>query len=152
MEYEEAMRRYEESMRRHEAQRENESFEMAVAMSDAMKMEGVKRLEKAAKAPPGSEAPEEYDEVCQILAEWTGQSIKEADRQIRDAAGRIDKALKYVDTRPRDVPQSVNGLCRLSDFEVYLLRLSRAGVRLLDDEKEDFDEVTAEETPEPTYE
>lgn len=51
-----------------------------------------------------------------------------------------------------DVSQSVNGLRRLSDFEVYLLRLSRAGVRLLDDEKEDFDEVTAEETPEPTYE
>lgn len=45
MEYEEAMRRYEESMRRHEAQRENESFEMAVAMSDAMKREGVKHLE-----------------------------------------------------------------------------------------------------------
>ena len=31
MEYEEAMRRYEESMRHYEAQRENESFEMAVA-------------------------------------------------------------------------------------------------------------------------
>ena len=51
-----------------------------------------------------------------------------------------------------DVPQSVNGLRRLSDFEVYLLSLSRAGVRLLDDEKEDFDEVTAEKMPEPTYE
>lgn len=111
MEYEEAMRRYEESMRCHEAQRENESFEMAVAMSDAMKMEGVKRLEKAAKAPPGSAAPEEYDEVCQILAEWTGQSIKEADRQIRDAAGRIDKALKYVDTRPRDEKGRLINVC-----------------------------------------
>lgn len=51
-----------------------------------------------------------------------------------------------------DVPQSVSGLRRLSDFEIYLLRLSRAGVRLLDDEKEVFDEVVAEETPTPTYE
>lgn len=50
-----------------------------------------------------------------------------------------------------DVPQLVSGLRRLSDFEIYLLRLSRAGVRLLDDEKEDFDDVVAEEQPEPIY-
>lgn len=50
-----------------------------------------------------------------------------------------------------DVPLSVKGLQRLSDFEIYLLRLSRAGVRLLDDVKEDFDEVVAEEMPEPAY-
>lgn len=111
MEYEEVMRRYEESMRHYEAQRENESFEMAVAIADAMKMEGVKRLEKAAKAPPGSTAPEEYDQVCQTLAEWTGQSIKEADRQIRDAAGRIDKTLKYVDIRPRDEKGRLINVC-----------------------------------------
>ena len=111
MEYEEAMRRYEESMRHYEAQRENESFEMAVAIADAMKMEGVKRLEKAAKAPPGSSAPEEYDQACQTLAEWTGQSIKEADRQIRDAAGRIDKTLKYADTRPRDEKGRLINVC-----------------------------------------
>lgn len=50
------------------------------------------------------------------------------------------------------VPQSVSGLRSLSDFEIYLLRLSRAGARLLDDEKEDFDEVVAMKEPEPTYE
>lgn len=111
MEYEEAMRRYEESVRHHETQRENEFFEMAVAIADAIKMEGVKRLEKVAKAPPGSTASEKYDEVCQTLAEWTGQSIKEADRQIRDAAGRIDKTLKYVDTRPRDEKGRLINVC-----------------------------------------
>lgn len=111
MEYEEAMRRYEESMRHYEAQRENESFEMAVAIADAMKMEGVKRLKKAAKALPGSSAPEEYDQACKTLAEWAGQSIKEADRQIRDAAGRIDKTLKYADTRPRDEKGRLINVC-----------------------------------------
>lgn len=50
-----------------------------------------------------------------------------------------------------DVAQSVNGLRRLSDFEIYILRLARAEVKLLDDIKVADDSVIAEEMPEPTY-
>lgn len=40
---------------------------------------------------------------------------------------------------------------RLNDFEIYILRLARAGVRLLDDVRYDDDSVIAENNPEPTY-
>lgn len=51
-----------------------------------------------------------------------------------------------------DVAQSVSGLRKLSDFEIYILRLVRAGVKLLDDVKEAEDSVIAKAEPELTYE
>lgn len=50
-----------------------------------------------------------------------------------------------------DVAPSVRGMRRLDDFEIYILRLARAGVRLLDDKLYDDDSVIAEDKPEPTY-
>lgn len=47
---------------------------------------------------------------------------------------------------------SIRGLRQLNDFEVYILRLARAGVRLLDDVQYDDDSVIAEDKPELTYE
>ncbi len=46
---------------------------------------------------------------------------------------------------------SVKGMKYLDDFEIYILRLVRAGVRLLDDMRYAEDSVIAEGTPEPTY-
>lgn len=51
-----------------------------------------------------------------------------------------------------DVAPSIRGMRRLDDFEIYILRLARAGVRLLDDMLYDDDSVIAENKPEPTYE
>lgn len=51
-----------------------------------------------------------------------------------------------------DVAPSIRGMRRLSDFEIYILRLARAGVRLLDDKQYDDDSVVAEDKPEPTWE
>ena len=51
-----------------------------------------------------------------------------------------------------DVAQSVRGLRNLSDFEIYILRLARVGVKFLDDVKEDYDSVVADNEPELTYE
>lgn len=51
-----------------------------------------------------------------------------------------------------DVAPSIRGMRRLDDFEIYILRLARAGVRLLDDTLYDDDSVVAENKPEPTYE
>lgn len=51
-----------------------------------------------------------------------------------------------------DVAPSIRGMRQLDDFEIYILRLARAGVRLLDDKQYDDDQVVAEATPEPTYE
>lgn len=50
-----------------------------------------------------------------------------------------------------DVAPSIRGMRQLDDFEIYILRLARAGVRILDDKKYDDDSVVAESTPEPTY-
>lgn len=51
-----------------------------------------------------------------------------------------------------DAVPSVRGMRRLNDFEIYILRLARAGVRLLDDRQYDDDSVIARNMPEPTYE
>lgn len=51
-----------------------------------------------------------------------------------------------------DVAPSIRGMRLLNDFEMYILRLTRAGVRLLDDMQYDEDSVVAENKPEPTYE
>lgn len=45
----------------------------------------------------------------------------------------------------------VNSLKRLEDFEVYVLRLSRARARLIDDGKEHHDLVYSKKSPEITY-
>ncbi len=50
-----------------------------------------------------------------------------------------------------DVAPSIHGLSRLSDFEIYILRLARAGVRVLDDIEYIDDEVVPTEEPEATY-
>lgn len=50
-----------------------------------------------------------------------------------------------------DVAPSIRGMRWLDDFEIYILRLARAGVRLLDDTQYDDDSVIAENKPEPTY-
>lgn len=50
-----------------------------------------------------------------------------------------------------DMAPSIRGMKRLDDFEIYLLCLARAGVRLLDDKLYDDDLVVAESKPEPTY-
>ena len=49
------------------------------------------------------------------------------------------------------VAPSIRGMRRLSGFEIYLLRLSRAGVRLLDDVKYADDLAVAEDMPETIY-
>lgn len=51
-----------------------------------------------------------------------------------------------------DFAPSIRGMRQLNDFEIYILRLARAGVRLLDDMQYDDDSVVAENKPEPTYE
>lgn len=51
-----------------------------------------------------------------------------------------------------DIAPSVRGMGRLNDFEIFILRLARADVRLLDDEQYDNDSVVATNKPEPTYE
>lgn len=51
-----------------------------------------------------------------------------------------------------NVAPSIRGMRRLDDFEIYILRLARAGVRLLDDEQYDDDLVIAESKPEAVYE
>ena len=51
-----------------------------------------------------------------------------------------------------DVAPSIRGMRRLDDFEIYILRLARAGVRILDNKLYDDDSVVAEKRPEPTYE
>lgn len=50
-----------------------------------------------------------------------------------------------------EIAPSVRGMGRLSDFEIYLLRLARAGVRLLDDVKYADDLAVARNRPEQTY-
>lgn len=50
-----------------------------------------------------------------------------------------------------DMAPSIRGMKQLDDFEIYLLRLARAGVRLLDDKLYDDDSVVAESKPETTY-
>lgn len=49
------------------------------------------------------------------------------------------------------ISPSVCGLAGLNEFDVYLLRLSRAGVRVLMDVRCDEDYVYSEEKPEATY-
>ncbi|MCM1259246.1 MAG: hypothetical protein NC307_15575 [Roseburia sp.] len=107
MRYEEIMMQYE---RCREAQQENESMEAAVFTVQILEMVGAERLEKAIKAPPGSNAAEEYNEVCQKLAEWTGQSMEAADMQIKRAKERIDAV--SIDQRPRDKNGQLHDLCR----------------------------------------
>lgn len=51
-----------------------------------------------------------------------------------------------------DVAPSIRGMRQLDDFEIYILRLARAGVRLLDDKLYDEDLVVADNKPEMTYE
>lgn len=51
-----------------------------------------------------------------------------------------------------DIAPSVRGMGRLNDFEIFILRLARADVRLLDDVQYDDDSVVATNKPEPTYE
>lgn len=51
-----------------------------------------------------------------------------------------------------DYEMSVHGMRMLNDFEVYLLRLIRAGVKLIIDSEELEDEVIATQEPEATYE
>lgn len=51
-----------------------------------------------------------------------------------------------------DTQFTVNGLRYLNDFEIYLLRLSRAGVRVLESPDAVDDIVTSTAEPEPTYE
>lgn len=50
-----------------------------------------------------------------------------------------------------DTAPSIRGMRWLDDFEIYILRLARAGVRLLDDKLYDDDSVVAEDKPEPAY-
>lgn len=50
-----------------------------------------------------------------------------------------------------DVAPSINGMRRLSDFEIYILRLARAGVRVLDDVEYADDEAIPSAEPELTY-
>lgn len=107
MKYEEIMMQYD---RNREVQQENESARMVVLTAQILEMEGVKRLERALKAPPGSKAVEEYNETCQTLAEWTGQKIQEADKQIRLAMERVNAV--SLDQRPRDKSGQLNALCK----------------------------------------
>lgn len=50
-----------------------------------------------------------------------------------------------------DVAPSIHGLRLLNDFEIYILRLARAGVRVLDDIEYIDDEVVPTKEPEETY-
>lgn len=51
-----------------------------------------------------------------------------------------------------DFSPNVMGLSRISDFEVFLLKLQRAGVRIVDTETYAVEDVTPNQRPEATYE
>lgn len=51
-----------------------------------------------------------------------------------------------------DVAPSIKGMRYLNDFEIYILRLSRAGVRLLEDNQYDDDSVVSSKMPDLVYE
>ena len=86
MSYQEALLNYERSST---IQQENQSFREAIQTAQILEMEGVKRLEKALKAPLGSGAKEDYRMACMKLAELTGQSIEDAHSQIIRAKIRV---------------------------------------------------------------
>lgn len=93
MSYQEAPLQYETNRI---IQQENREFLQAILTVQILEVEGVKRLEKALKAPPGSSAKEEYREVCGRLAELTGQSLGGADKQIRRVWDRMNRAGNHV--------------------------------------------------------
>lgn len=109
MSYQEALLNYERSCI---IQQENQSFREAIQTAQILEMEGVKRLEKALKAPPGSGAKEDYRMACMKLAELTGQSIEDAHSQITRAMKRINK-----DTRPRDKSGQLISVCKTCILE-----------------------------------
>lgn len=86
MSYQEALLNYETSRI---IQRENQGFREAIQTVQILEMEGVKRLEKALKAPPGSDANKDYRMVCMKLAELTGHPIEDAHSQIIRAKIRV---------------------------------------------------------------
>lgn len=99
-----------------EAEEENECAEAAIYTAQILEMVAVDRLERSLKAPPGSNAPEEYQKACQTLAEWTGQTTEETDRWIREIRERINAV--PIDRRPRDKTGSLNELCRTCRKEI----------------------------------
>lgn len=109
MSYQEALLNYERSCI---IQRENQGFKEAVQTAQILEMEGVKRMEKALKAPPGSGAKEEYRIACMKLAELTGQSIEDTHSQIIRTMKRINK-----DTRPRDKNGQLISVCKTCILE-----------------------------------
>lgn len=109
MSYQEALLNYETSRI---IQRENQGFREAIQTAQILEMEGVKRLEKALKAPPGSDANKDYRMVCMKLAELTGQPIEDAHSQIIRAMKRINK-----DTRPRDKSGQLISVCKTCILE-----------------------------------
>lgn len=113
MRYEDIMMQYN---RCREAEQGNESAKAAIYTAQIMEMIAVDRLEKSMKAPPGSNAPEEYKKACQTLGEWTGQTAEETDRRIRKIRERINAA--PIDRRPRDKTGSLNELCRTCRKEI----------------------------------
>lgn len=113
MGYEEIMMQYNMN---YEVQQENKCAKAAIYTAQILEMIAVDRLERSLKAPPGSNAPEEYKEACQTLAEWTGQTAEETDRRIREIRERINAV--PTDRRPRDKTGSLNELCRTCRKEI----------------------------------
>lgn len=97
MRYEDIMMQYN---RCRDTERENECVKAAIYTAQILEMVAVERLEKSLKTPPGSNAPKEYAKACRMLAEWTGQTIEETDRRIKEIRERINAA--PIDRRPRD--------------------------------------------------
>lgn len=51
-----------------------------------------------------------------------------------------------------ETDHTIRSIARLEEFEIYLLRLMRAGIRLLDDVQQEDDMVIATDRPEAVYE
>ena len=75
---------------------------------------------------------------------------EELNRTIRLYHYKNDKDDIYTMQCNNDI--ELRSLRHMNEFDVYLLSLERAGVKIILDEKEDSDEVYSETKPEPTFE
>ena len=75
---------------------------------------------------------------------------KELNRTIRLYHYKNDDDNVYSMQCNNDI--ELRSLRHMNEFDVYLLSLERAGVKIILDEKEDSDEVYSETKPEPTFE
>lgn len=113
MRYEDIMMQYN---RCRDTERENECAKAAIYTAQIMEMIAVDRLEKSMKAPPGSNAPKEYAKACRMLAEWTGQTAEETDKQIRKLRERIN--VIPADRHQRNKARRLKELCRTCRREI----------------------------------